>query len=91
MKESREVDISPYIGTIATVVIAFLGFYGAITARLTRMETKMDDLASQVDKHNNVIERTFKLESDMNTAYKRIDELKARDEKIEERMEKFHG
>lgn len=83
-------DISPYIGSIITVVIALLGFYGAITTRLTRLETKVDDLAEQTHKHNNVVERTYKLESDMHTAYKRIDELKDRDEKIESRIEKLH-
>lgn len=83
-------DITPYIGSIITVVIALLGFYGAITTRLTRLETKVDDLAEQTHKHNNVVERTYKLESDMHTAYKRIDELKDRDEKIESRIEKLH-
>lgn len=83
-------DITPYIGSIITVVIALLGFYGAITTRLTRLETKVDDLAEQTHKHNNVVERTYKLESDMHTAYKRIDELKDRDEKIEARIEKLH-
>ena len=94
-------DFSPYIGSIVTVIIAFLGLYGAITTRLARMETKVDDmkehvdvkvddLKEQVEKHNNVIERTYGLERDLNTAFKRIDELKDRDEKIEQRIEKLH-
>lgn len=41
---------------------AVLTFYAQITNRLTKLETKMDDLDSKVDKHNNVIERTFILE-----------------------------
>ena len=41
---------------------AVLTFYTQITNRLTKLETKMDDLDSKVDKHNNVIERTFILE-----------------------------
>ena len=83
-------DISPYIGSIITVIIALLGFYGAITTRLTRLETKVDELAEQTHKHNNVIERTYKLESDMSTCYKRVDELRDRDEKIEANIEKLH-
>lgn len=83
-------DLTPYIGTIVTVVLAFVGFYGMVSTRLARTEQKIDDLAEDVKRHNGVIERTFKLESDMNTAYKRIDELKARDEKIEQKMEKLH-
>ena len=84
-------DFTPYLGTIVTVVIAFLSFYGAMASKFARMETKMDNLAEQVEKHNDVVERTFKLESDMHTAYKRIDELKERDEKIEAKIEKLHG
>lgn len=41
---------------------AVLTFYAQITNRLIKLETKMDDLDSKVDKHNNVIERTFILE-----------------------------
>lgn len=41
---------------------AVLTFYAQITNRLTKLETKMDNLDSKVDKHNNVIERTFILE-----------------------------
>jgi len=95
------VDFTPYIGSIVTVIIAILGFYGAITTRMTRMETKVDDmkdhidakvddLKEQVEKHNRVVERTYGLERDLNTAFKRIDELKERDEKIEQRIEKLH-
>ena len=83
-------DLTPYIGTIVTVVIAFLSFYGAMASRFTRMETKMDDLTHQVERHNNVIERTFALERDVKTAFTRIDELKERDEKLESKMEKLH-
>jgi cell division protein FtsB len=44
-----------------------------------------------VEKHNQIIERVYKLESDNVTAFKRIDELKARDDKLEQKMEKLHG
>ena len=84
-------DITPYIGTIVTVVIALGGFYGMVSTRLARTEQKIEDLAEDVKRHNGVVERTFKLESDMHTAYKRIDELKARDEKLEAKMERLHG
>lgn len=83
-------DITPYLGTIVTVVIAFGGTYAMMSSRLTKLETMIADLRRDVEKHNNVVERTFKLESDMHTAYKRIDELKERDEKIEAKMERLH-
>lgn len=80
-------DITPYLGTIVTVVIAFIGFYGAVSTRLARTEQRIDDLVNTVNKHNNVIERTFKLETEMATAYKRIDELRERDERLEDKLD----
>ena len=68
-------DITPYVGTIATVMIAFGGLYAAISSRLTRLETMIDNLAKVTEKHNNVIERTFKLETDVDNLYHRYEEL----------------
>lgn len=71
-------DITPYIGTIVTVVIAVGSVYAAISSRLTRLETMIDTLTKTVDKHNQVVERTFKLETEVENIYHRIDELKER-------------
>jgi predicted nuclease with TOPRIM domain len=84
------VDLSPYIGTIVSVVLAFVGIYGMVSTRLARTEQKIDDLHDTVDRHNHVVERTHKIEADLNTAFKRIDELRAQDEKLEAKMEKLH-
>lgn len=84
-------DISPYIGTIVTVVIAFGGTYAMMSSRLTKLETLIVDLRRDVEKHNNVVERTHKIEADLHTAFKRIDELKEHDEKLEQKMEKLHS
>lgn len=84
-------DISPYIGTIVTVVIAFGGTYAMMSSRLTKLETLIVDLRRDVEKHNNVVERTHKIEADLHTAFKRIDELKEHDEKIESKIEKLHS
>ena len=69
-------DITPYIGTIVTVIIAVGSVYAAISSRLTRLETMIDTLTKTVDKHNQVVERTFKLETEVENIYHRIDELK---------------
>lgn len=69
-------DITPYIGTIVTVLIAVGSVYAAISSRLARLETMITTLTNTVDKHNNVIERTYKLETDVHNLYYRIDELK---------------
>ena len=44
--------------------------------RLARLETMIERLSKDVEKHNRVIERTFKVESDLRTAFKRIDEIR---------------
>ena len=78
-------DITPYIGTIVTVVISVGAVYAAITSRLTRLETMIVELSKKTDKHNNVIERTFTLEADLKTAFRNIDEIKERLDRIERR------
>jgi len=77
------VDITPYIGTIVTVVIAVGSVYAAISSRLTKLETLIVDLRRDVEKHNGVIERTYNLEADVREAkteianlYHRYDDLK---------------
>lgn len=69
-------DITPYIGTIVTVIIAVGGFYIAIASRLTRLETLIDALTKTVDKHNHVVERTTKLEAEVENLYHRYDEIR---------------
>ena len=69
-------DLTPYIGTIVTVVIAVGGIYVAIAQRLTRLETMIENLTVVTEKHNNVIERTYKLETEIGNLYHRYDELR---------------
>ena len=69
-------DISPYLGTIVTVIIAVGGVYVAIATRLTRLETLIETLAKTVEKHNSVDARTAKLETEVANIYHRIDEIK---------------
>ena len=69
-------DITPYLGTSVTVIIAVGGVYAAISSRLTRLETMIDTLTKTVEKHNNVVERTYKLETEVDNLYHRYDELK---------------
>lgn len=69
-------DITPYIGTIVTVVISVGGVYAAISSRLTRLETMIETLTTVTEKHNSVIERTFVLETQMKNVFHQLDELK---------------
>ncbi len=95
-------DITPFISPIVTVVLAVITAYVATNAsnnhkfeeiRVQNAEQTalLRSLKEQVERHNGVIERTFTLETEMRTAYRRIDELKERDEKLETKMEKLHG
>jgi predicted nucleic acid-binding Zn-ribbon protein len=95
------VDITPYIGSIVTVIIAIVGGYvamknannekfSALSVQIASLSQQVTDLKEDVEKHNGVMEREYKLESDVHTAFKRIDELKDRDEKIEARIERLH-
>lgn len=53
------------LGTIVTVLIAVGSVYAAISSRLTKLETLIVDLRRDVEKHNQVVERTYGLEADM--------------------------
>lgn len=56
-------DISAFIGPGISALCAFGGAWLAFSNRLTALETKIDMLSTDVAKHNNVIERTYKLEA----------------------------
>ncbi len=70
-------DITPYIGTIVTVIIAVGSVYAAISSRLTKLETLIEDLRRDVEKHNNVIERTYGLEADMKAVQVDVSNIKS--------------
>lgn len=83
-----ELEISnlvvPIASAVMSAVLAACGTYVDISNRLSVLETKMDGLSTKVAKHNNVIERTYKLETDAATAWKRHDELAERVERLED-------
>ena len=73
------------------VIVALLGFAGTLTgAYLANKRTsaviayRLEALEKKVDRHNSVVERTYKLETDTATAWKRHDELAERVERLED-------
>lgn len=68
-------ELMPLIGPVLTAVITAGGVYAAITNRLTRLETLIEQLKAETEKHNQVIERTYKLETEVTNLYHRYDEL----------------
>lgn len=92
-------DYTPFISPIVTAAIAIIGAYVAMknanNAKFEELKvqnaeqyTMLKALKEQVEKHNSIVERTYGLEHDMKTAFVRIDELKARDDKLEEMLGK---
>lgn len=75
--------IGPIASGIIGAIISAFGVYVAITNRLTKLETMIDQLREETAKHNQVIERTYRLEADSATAWKRYDELTSRVERLE--------
>ena len=47
--------------------------------QLSAVSAKLDDLRADVNKHNQVIERTYRLESEMESALRQINEIKQQD------------
>lgn len=76
--------IVPALSALLSAASVAGGVYVAISNRLSVLETKMDALGDKVEKHNSVIERTYKLETDAATAWKRHDELADRVERLED-------
>lgn len=76
--------IAPALSALLSAASVAGGVYVAISNRLSVLETKMDALSDKVEKHNSVIERTYKLETDAATAWKRHDELADRVERLED-------
>ena len=56
-----------------------------IKMSVVKLETMMSDLKEDVQKHNNVVEKTAIMQRDMETAWKRHDELKERVHDLEQK------
>lgn len=69
-------DFALFISPIVSALLAFAGSYLALTNRITRLETMIETLSERVEKHNNVVERTYKLEVEVENLYQRYDELR---------------
>ena len=78
--------VGPLVSAVIGAIGAAVGVYVAVTNRLTRTETLIDELRKNVEKHNNLIERMVKVESETNAQWRRIDEHKDRLDRLEERL-----
>ena len=66
--------------TIIVAVISFLGTLAGSLGGLRLVTYRLEQLENKVNKHNNVIERTFVLEEQMKVANHRIEDLERHEE-----------
>ena len=69
MMDSIIVAAISLIGTLA-------GSYFANSKTIALLSYRLEQLERKVEKHNSVVERTFQLENNMQTAFSRIDEIR---------------
>jgi len=81
---------APFIAPAVSIVIAVLSLWFGFSSRISKLEVLIQEMKQDVEKHNQIVERTYAVERDMKTAFIRIDELKERDNKLEEKIERLH-
>lgn len=69
-------DISTIVVAAISLVGTLIGSYVSNSKTTALIAYRIEQLEKKVEKHNSVVERTYKLEKDMNTAFIRIDELR---------------
>lgn len=72
-----ETVIAAIISGVVTLVVCMVNNHAQQEKTRALLEYKLDELTKRVDKHNNVIERTFKLEGAMMECQHDIKDLKA--------------
>ncbi|MBR2587521.1 hypothetical protein IKE71_04100 [Candidatus Saccharibacteria bacterium] len=73
--------INSLIGIVPAVLVAVV----SIISNNQIVKVKIEELEKKVDKHNQIVERTYKLESDVKTAFNKLDEERQRIERLEDR------
>lgn len=67
-----ETIISACISAGVTLIICLISNHGQQERTRALMEYKLDELSKRVDKHNNIIERTYHLEEKMSVVEEQI-------------------
>lgn len=69
------------IGVIPSVLIAIV----SIVSNNAIIKVKIEELEKHVNKHNQIVERTYTLERDLATYWSKYDDLKSRIERLEKK------
>ena len=72
-----------FLSGILSLLASLVGTFGGIITSTKLTNYQINELKKRVDKHNNVIERTFKLEEDCKYIDERIDKLESEVENYE--------
>lgn len=78
-----ETIISACISSAVTLVVCMINNHGQQEKTRALMEYKLDELTKRVDKHNNLVERTYHLEEDMSVIKEQIKVANHRIEDLE--------
>lgn len=82
-----ETIISVCISSGVTLIVCLLSNHGQQERTRALMEYKLDELTKRVDKHNNTIERTYKLEQDVSVMEEQIKVANHRIQDLEKKGE----
>lgn len=61
--------IAPVLSGLITALISGFSVYVTLEKKIAVVETKIDNLRDEVNKHNSVVERTFRLEEQVKTLF----------------------
>lgn len=81
------IDPNSLVAPVLTAILTGLGVYVGMSNQLAVIKTELKALTAQVEKHNSTVERTYKLESDTTTMWRRIDELREELERVEDKID----
>lgn len=82
-----ETIISACISAGVTLIVCLISNHGQQEKTRELMEYKLDELTKRVDKHNNVVERTYNLEQELSVQKEQIKVANHRIEDLEKKGE----
>lgn len=71
-----------FIATIISSIVTLIGTFGGILTASKLSNYRIEQLEKKVDKHNNLVEKTYGLEKDQNETRKDLDNLSSDHEKL---------
>ena len=83
-----ETIISAYISAAVTLIVCLISNHSQNEKTRALMEYKLEELTKRVDKHNNVVERTYALEEKMSV---HEEQMKVANHRISDLEGKEHG